>query len=95
MGTDGRAGRRVTDHGWTVAEAREEFASTGLPIDGLDRIIRALPGFRRIGEKPSGERGGRGPAVYDIGQLQQLHGRLAEWLIPQEPTPGDTRRPSP
>ena len=75
--------------GWTVAEAREQFASTGLPMDGLDRIIRALPGFRRIGEtrKPPGSQGGRGAALYDIEQLQRLHGALAPWLVPSS---GDT-----
>jgi hypothetical protein len=68
--------------GWTVVEAREQFARTGLPVDGLDQIIRALPGFTRIGETRSGERGGRGHALYDIGELQLLHGALARWLKP-------------
>jgi hypothetical protein len=78
--------------GWTVREAVAEFAKTGVPMDGLDRIIRALPGFQRIGEvrKPPGSQGGRGAALYDIAQLQQLHGRLAEWLVPQVTPPGDT-----
>jgi hypothetical protein len=73
-------------HGWTVQEAVEEFARTGLPVDGLARIIRALPGFQRIGEvrKPPGSKGGRGDAIYDIGQLQRLHAALAPWLIVQD-----------
>ena len=74
--------------GWTVDEAREQFAQAGVPMDGLARIIRALPGFRRIGETPSGEHGGRGCALYDIGQLQLLHKALAPWLT--MPPPGDT-----
>jgi hypothetical protein len=70
----------VTADGWTVVEAREQFARTGLPVDGLDQIIRALPGFTRIGETRSGERGGRGHALYSIGELQRLHSALAPWL---------------
>jgi hypothetical protein len=82
----------MTAQGWTVNEARAEFAKTGIPMDHLDRIIRALPGFQRIGEKrqPPGSQGGRGAAVYDIAMLQQLHGRLAEWLVPRVTPPGDT-----
>ena len=78
--------------GWTVKDACEQFAGTGVPFDGLAWVIRALPGFQRIGEvrKPPGSMGGRGPAVYDIAQLQRLHSRLAEWLIPQDPPSGDT-----
>jgi hypothetical protein len=71
----------VTAHGWTVSEARDEFAKAGMPVDGLARIIRALPGFRRIGETPSGEHGGRGHALYEIGELQRLHAALSPWLI--------------
>jgi hypothetical protein len=78
--------------GWTVAEAVEQFAGTGVPMDGLARIIRALPGFQRIGEKkkPPGSKGGRGDAVYSIADLQRLHSKLAEWLVPQDPPSGDT-----
>jgi hypothetical protein len=66
--------------GWTVSEAVAKYAETGLPMDGLDQIIRALPGFTRIGETRSGERGGRGHALYSIAQLQRLHAALAPWL---------------
>jgi hypothetical protein len=81
------AGLTMAADGWTVDEAREQFARTGVPFDGLDRVIRALPGFVRIGEvrKPPGSMGGRGPAVYEIADLQRLHSKLAEWLIPQDP----------
>jgi hypothetical protein len=74
----------VTADGWTVDEAREQFAKTGIPFDSLGKIISLLPGFQRIGEKrkPPGSKGGRGEAVYDLAMLQQLHGRLAEWLVP-------------
>lgn len=67
--------------GWTVAEAREQLAQTGLPVDRLAEIIQALPGLQRIGEKPSGPRGGRGAAVYDMYEIQLLHAALARWLI--------------
>ena len=70
----------MTADGWTVDEAREQFSQAGLPVDGLARIISVLPGFQRIGEERSGERGGRGHALYDIGQLQRLHSALAPWL---------------
>jgi hypothetical protein len=78
--------------GWTVDEAREQFAQAGVPFDGLAWVIRALPGFQRIGEKrkPPGSQGGRGELVYSIADLQRLHARLAEWLIPQDPPSGDT-----
>jgi hypothetical protein len=73
----------VTAQGWTVAEAVEQFAQAGVPFDGLDRIIRALPGFQRIGEvrKLPGSKGGRGDALYSIADLQRLHSALAPWLI--------------
>ena len=71
--------------GWTVDEAREQFAQAGVPVDGLARIIRALPGFQRIGETPSGEQGGRGHALYEIAQLQRLHAALAPWLTAEAP----------
>lgn len=74
----------TTGHGWTVDEAREQFQQAGMPVDGLARIIRALPGFRRIGETQSGEHGGRGHALYEIGELQRLHAALAPWLVAQD-----------
>ena len=77
--------------GWTVKDAREQFAGTGVPFDGLAWVIRALPYFQRIGEKkkPPGSQGGRGDAVYSIAELQRLHSKLAEWLVPQVTPPGD------
>ena len=66
--------------GWTVAEARAEFAATGLPVDGLAQIIRALPGLQRIGETRPGGKGGRGQALYPIADLQRLHAALSPWL---------------
>ena len=85
------AGAAMTD-GWTIAEARAQFAETGLPIERLDRIIRALPGLKPCGETRPGERGGRGYALYPIRDLQRLHSALAPWLMPPS---GDTEPPSP
>ncbi len=74
-------GARVTA-GWTIAEACTEFASAGMPVDearfrlAVTRVAR-IP---RVGETPSGEKGGRGKLLYDIGQLQRLHSALAPWL---------------
>ena len=68
--------------GWTINEARQQFAETGLPIQHLDRIIRALPGLTPCGETRSGQRGGRGHYLYPIGELQRLHSALAPWLQP-------------
>ena len=84
----------MTGDGWTVTDASGQFAKTGMPFEerNLRAIIRNLPGFCRIGERrplsdDGSDRGGRGEAVYDIAELQQLHGFLAGrgWLTP----PGD------
>jgi hypothetical protein len=81
---------RLVRDGWTVNEASADFAMTGKPIPPrqLAMIIRALPAFNPLGETASGGRGGRGHALYDIGQLQRLHSALAPWLHP--PVNGDT-----
>lgn len=80
----------MTAQGWTVAEAREELARTGIPIDRLDKLIWCLPGFLACGYSEPGEKGGRRYKRYPIGDLQRLHGFLAEngWLT--APPPGDT-----
>jgi hypothetical protein len=67
----------VTAGGWTIPEAVAEFERAGLPVDparfriAVVKVTRS----RRTGEtrQPPGSKGGRGRAVYDIGQLQQLH----------------------
>ena len=74
----------MTADGWTIHQAREELARTGLPIDRLADLLGALPGFVPCGEerKKPGSKGGRGHKLYPIGDLQRLHGFLARngWL---------------
>ncbi|WP_287934232.1 hypothetical protein [Arthrobacter sp.] len=75
---------------WTIPEAVAEFAKAGMPVDearfrlAVTRVAR-IP---RAGEAQSGERGGRGHALYPVGELQRLHGALAPWLVIREPPPG-------
>jgi hypothetical protein len=75
-------------HGWTVSEACAEFERAGLPVaeDRFRMAIRAVK-LKPVGEKPSGERGGRGQLLYEIGQLQRLHSALAPWLIAAQDGP--------
>ena len=68
---------------WTIAEACQEFARQGMPVDPkrFTMVVRGVQ-LERAGEGPSGERGGRGEALYPIGELQRLHSRIAEWMVP-------------
>lgn len=72
----------MTD-GWTVDEAVAEFAAAGMPVDparfrlAVTRVAR-IP---RVGETPSGNKGGRGHLLYPIGELQRLHAALSPWLV--------------
>lgn len=74
----------MTTRGWTIREACEDFTAAGLAADPgrLGVIIRALPGFTRIGERraPAGSKGGRREALYEIGELQELITAIARWL---------------
>lgn len=67
---------------WTIDEAVRYFADSGLPVNArqLTAIIRALPRLTAIAETPPGGKGGRGHAMYDIGDLMRLHSALAPWL---------------
>lgn len=74
----------MADQGWTIAEACAEFERAGVPVDGK-RFRIAVTEVARLGRtgevrKPPGSKGGRGPALYEIGELQQLHRALAPWL---------------
>lgn len=74
----------MTAHGWTIDEACQEFAAAGLTVDPrrFRVIVRNLPGLQRCGEAPKGPKGGRGDALYPIGDLQELITRLEPWLTP-------------
>ena len=77
----------MTAQGWTIAEALAEFERAGMPVDPA-RFAMAVTRVARIprtGEMPSGEKGGRGQALYPIGELQRLHSALAPWLAMQDP----------
>ena len=54
-----------------------EFERAGMPIIEARFRIAIIRGVRiqRVGEmrQPPGSQGGRGPVLYDIGQLQLLH----------------------
>jgi hypothetical protein len=78
------AGLTMAAHAWTIAEAVEQFAAAGMPVDE-DRFRIAVTRVARIpraGEtrQPPGSKGGRGHPLYDIGQLQRLHAALTPWL---------------
>jgi hypothetical protein len=75
---------------WTVEQACDWFAAAGVPVPGgprrLAAIIKALA-WKPVGETRSGERGGRGKALYSSRDFQLLHRDLAEWLA-RIPDPG-------
>jgi len=81
----------VNAHGWTIAEACEEFERAGMPVDEarFRAAVTEVARIGRIGEarKPPGSKGGRGYFLYEIGELQRLHSALAPWLA--VPPPGD------
>ena len=72
----------MTGDGWTIDDALAEFKKQGMPVDPVRfRAAVRVAKIQRVGETSSGERGGRGHALYPIGELQKLHSRLAEWLV--------------
>lgn len=80
----------MTAPGWTIAEALAEFERAGMPVDPA-RFALAVTRVARIpraGETRPGEKGGRGHALYEIGQLQRLHSALAPWLVIRETPEG-------
>ena len=64
---------------WTVDEAAAWFISQGDTADPaqLRAIIRALR-WHPAGEAQAGPKGGRGHALYPIGDLMRLHKAVAE-----------------
>jgi hypothetical protein len=82
----------VTAHGWTVSDALGQFDAAGMPVDraGFRAVVRAARrtgNLKPLGETKSGEHGGRGQIVYEIGQLQQMHAALVRWLATQQHDP--------
>jgi hypothetical protein len=71
---------------WTLEEACAEFERAGVPIEPARfRMAVHAVRLRPVGETKSGERGGRGHALYEIAQLQRLHAALAPWLTAETP----------
>jgi hypothetical protein len=84
----------VTADGWTIDEAFTEFERAGMPVDrtGFRAVVRAahrVGTLQRTGETPSGEKGGRGQAMYDITRLLQMHKDLVGHIPARDPPPGD------
>ena len=78
----------TSSDGWTIAMALSQFEEAGVPVDP-DRWLLAVTKMARIpriGElrKPPGSLGGRGHALYPIGQLQLLHKDVAKWIPPKD-----------
>jgi hypothetical protein len=79
----------VTAHGWTISDALGQFDAAGMPVDraGFRAVVRAARrtgNLKPLGETKSGEHGGRGQILYEIGQLQQMHAALAPFLATQQ-----------
>lgn len=71
---------------WTIGEALAQFAQQGMPVDPARfRLAVRAARLHPAGRRPSGPRGGRGEAVYPIGELQRLHDAL--WLAFWQRTP--------
>lgn len=66
---------------WTLEEACEYFAASGLPITParLRKIIQGLE-WEPDERGPSGEQGGRGRGLYKSSDLMILHSRLTEFI---------------
>ena len=62
--------------------ALADFEKAGMPLDPARFGLTVTRAARvpRIGETRSGDKGGRGRKLYDIGRLQRLHA----WLIEQD-----------
>jgi hypothetical protein len=77
----------MSGDGWTIPEALAEFERQGMPVDPARfRAAVRVAKLQRTGETSSGERGGRGHALYEIAQLQRLHSALAPWLAVRDAT---------
>jgi hypothetical protein len=79
----------MTDLGWTISDAFEEFEKTGMPVDraGFRAVVRAARrtgNLKPLGETRSGEHGGRGQIIYEIPDMQQMHKDLVRWLATRD-----------
>ena len=78
---------------WTIAEAVEQFAAAGMPVDEARfRIaVTRMARLKRAGEtrQPPGSKGGRGHPLYEIGDLQRLHADVAKWIPAETPPVSD------
>ena len=76
--------------GWTIPMAIAKFAEQGMPVDEarFRLAVTRMARLRRIGEtrQPAGSKGGRGNAVYEIGDLQRLHADVAKWIPARDDT---------
>lgn len=70
------------DDGWTLAMALAAFEEAGMPVDPARFGLAVTRAARvpRIGETRSGDKGGRGRKLYDIGRLQRIHA----WIVEQD-----------
>jgi hypothetical protein len=82
----------TSQEGWTVPDALAQFAAAGMPLDetGFRAVVRAarrLGTLQRTGSSPSGPKGGRGEARYDIARLQLMHKDLVGHIPAQDADP--------
>ena len=83
----------AADPMWTIEQACQYFTESGLPIDAdhLSMIIQGLE-LEPAGAGPSGPKGGRGKALYLMGDIMWLHATLQAGIIhrgiPRRPRPG-------
>ena len=64
---------------WTIDDAAAVFTRQGQPVEPwrLRLIIRAVS-LQPCARTPSGERGGRGKAMYPAGALQRMHALITD-----------------
>jgi len=76
----------TSDATWTVDDAVESIAETGIPITRrqLVRLIDILD-IRPVGKRQGAR--GRPALTYCIGELQRLHAAVAPWLLPSAVPP--------
>lgn len=73
---------QATDPMWTIEQACQYFTESGLPIkpERLTMIIQGLE-WEPSGSMPPGPKGGRGKALYPMGDVMWLHATLQDGII--------------